>query len=103
MLSTSVRVSAATWARTTVAELSRSPTPRIQSCTVVVNDMAASLFSTENSTTCAKDGPMPASDQTRQLSAEQVLTTTRAVRRRMDLSRPVEPELIRECLELALQ
>jgi len=38
-----------------------------------------------------------------ELSAEEVLTTTRAVRRRMDLSRPVEPELIRECLELALQ
>jgi nitroreductase len=38
-----------------------------------------------------------------ELSAEEVLTTTRAVRRRMDLTRPVEPELIRECLDLALQ
>jgi nitroreductase len=38
-----------------------------------------------------------------ELSAEEVLTTTRAVRRRMDLTRPVEPALIRECLELALQ
>jgi nitroreductase len=37
------------------------------------------------------------------LSVEELLTTTRAVRRRLDLSRPVEPELIRECLELALQ
>jgi nitroreductase len=32
-----------------------------------------------------------------------VLTTTRAVRKRLDLTRPVEPEVIRECLELALQ
>jgi nitroreductase len=38
-----------------------------------------------------------------ELSVEEVLTTTRAVRRRMDLTRPVEPSLIRECLELALQ
>jgi nitroreductase len=38
-----------------------------------------------------------------ELSAEEVLTTTRSVRRRMDLIRPVEPSLIRECLELALQ
>jgi nitroreductase len=38
-----------------------------------------------------------------ELSAEEVLTTTRAVRRRMDLTRPVEPSLIRQCLELALQ
>ena len=32
-----------------------------------------------------------------------MLTTTRSVRKRLDLSRPVEPEIIRECLELALQ
>src|SRR5213080_4500237 len=38
-----------------------------------------------------------------QLSAEEMLTTTRSVRKRLDLSRPVEPEVIRECLELALQ
>src|SRR5215471_18903766 len=38
-----------------------------------------------------------------QLSAEEMLTTTRSVRKRMDFSRPVEPEVIRECLELALQ
>lgn len=37
------------------------------------------------------------------LSVDEVLTTTRAVRRRLDLSRPVEPQLIMECLELALQ
>ncbi|HEY8215813.1 MAG TPA: nitroreductase family protein [Acidimicrobiia bacterium] len=34
---------------------------------------------------------------------DEVLTTTRAVRRRLDLTRPVDPELIRECIELALQ
>src|SRR6185312_11596425 len=36
-------------------------------------------------------------------SADQELTTTRSVRKRLDLSRPVEPEVIRECLEIALQ
>jgi nitroreductase len=38
-----------------------------------------------------------------QLSSEEMLTTTRSVRKRLDFSRPVEPEVIRECLELALQ
>jgi nitroreductase len=37
------------------------------------------------------------------LSVDEVLSTTRAVRKRLDLNRPVEPEIIRECLELALQ
>jgi nitroreductase len=37
------------------------------------------------------------------LSLDEVLTTTRAVRKRLDLTRPVEPEVIRECLELAIQ
>ncbi len=37
------------------------------------------------------------------LTADQVLTTTRSVRKRLDLTRSVEPELIRECLEIALQ
>lgn len=37
------------------------------------------------------------------LSVDEVLTTTRAVRKRLDLTRPVEPEVIRECLTLALQ
>jgi len=37
------------------------------------------------------------------LTADNVLTTTRAVRRRLDFERPVEPELVRECLEIALQ
>lgn len=37
------------------------------------------------------------------LSADEVLTTTRAVRKRLDFDRPVEPALIKECLEIALQ
>jgi nitroreductase len=37
------------------------------------------------------------------LSIDDVLTTTRAVRRRLDLTRPVEPALLTECLDLALQ
>ncbi|WP_179887867.1 nitroreductase family protein, partial [Streptomyces sp. b94] len=37
------------------------------------------------------------------LTADEVLTTTRAVRKRLDLNRPVERELIEECLELATQ
>lgn len=37
------------------------------------------------------------------LSVDEVLTTTRAVRKRMDFDRPVEPEVIKECLELGLQ
>ena len=37
------------------------------------------------------------------LSVDDVLTTTRAVRKRLDFDRPVEPEVIKECLEIALQ
>jgi nitroreductase len=37
------------------------------------------------------------------MEAQDVLTTTRAVRRRLDLSRPVDPEVIRACLTVALQ
>jgi nitroreductase len=37
------------------------------------------------------------------LSADEVLTTTRAVRRRLDLGRPVPRELLLECVEIALQ
>src|SRR5260370_35526598 len=38
-----------------------------------------------------------------ELSPDELLTTTRSVRRRLDFSRPVEPEVIRQCLEIALQ
>ena len=34
---------------------------------------------------------------------DHVLATTRAVRKRLDFDRPVPPELIRECLQLAVQ
>ena len=37
------------------------------------------------------------------LSPDQLLTTTRAVRKRLDFDRPVPLALIRECLEIALQ
>ena len=37
------------------------------------------------------------------LSPDELLTTTRSVRKRLDLSRPVEREVIEECLRVALQ
>ena len=37
------------------------------------------------------------------LDPDELLSTTRAVRKRLDLTRPVEPELLRECFELAAQ
>jgi nitroreductase len=37
------------------------------------------------------------------LSVDEVLTTTRAVRKRLDLTRPVPDEVLLECLEIALQ
>ncbi len=37
------------------------------------------------------------------LTAEEVLTTTRSVRKRLDLERPVSRETITECIEMALQ
>lgn len=37
------------------------------------------------------------------LSPDELLTTTRSVRRRLDLTRPVPIALVRECLEIALQ
>lgn len=36
-------------------------------------------------------------------STDRLLTTTRSVRKRLDFDRPVAPELIEECIELALQ
>ena len=38
-----------------------------------------------------------------ELSNDELLSTTRVVRRRLDFSRPVEREVIEECLELAMQ
>lgn len=37
------------------------------------------------------------------LTLDELLTTTRAVRKRLDLTRPVEPDVIRECIEIAVQ
>ena len=34
---------------------------------------------------------------------DELLTTTRSVRRRLDLARPVERRVIQQCLELAVQ
>ncbi len=37
------------------------------------------------------------------MEIDHLLSTTRAVRRKLDLERPVEPEVLEECLNLALQ
>ncbi|MCE2490568.1 MAG: nitroreductase family protein [Anaerolineae bacterium] len=37
------------------------------------------------------------------ISAEKLLTTTRSVRKRLDLTRAVPPEVIKECLQIAIQ
>ena len=39
----------------------------------------------------------------RDLTPDELLSTTRAVRRRLDLTRPVERALLEECLDLAFQ
>jgi nitroreductase len=36
-------------------------------------------------------------------AADRLLTTTRSVRKRLDYSRPVAPELIQECIDIAIQ
>jgi len=38
-----------------------------------------------------------------ELTTDELLSTTRAVRKRLDLTRPVEPEVLIECFELAQQ
>lgn len=37
------------------------------------------------------------------LDADQLLSTTRAVRKRLDFSRPVDDQIVRECVEIAMQ
>ena len=37
------------------------------------------------------------------LSADEVLTTTRAVRKRLDFERPVEREVLEACIDIAIQ
>ena len=41
--------------------------------------------------------------KTLNLSAEELLSTTRAVRQRLDFNKPVSEELIKECIEVAMQ
>lgn len=36
-------------------------------------------------------------------TVDKLLTTTRTVRKRLDLTRPVEPEILQACLEIAIQ
>ena len=36
-------------------------------------------------------------------SADKLLTTTRSVRKRLDLERPVDPRVVQECIDIALQ
>ena len=36
-------------------------------------------------------------------TVDHLLTTTRSVRKRLDLTRPVKPEIIEECIDIALQ
>ena len=38
-----------------------------------------------------------------EMTPEELLTTTRAVRKRLDFSKPVEREVIEECLAIAQQ
>jgi nitroreductase len=45
-------------------------------------------------------GTVPALDLS---TVDHLLSSTRAVRKRLDLARPVEPEVIEECLRLAIQ
>lgn len=40
---------------------------------------------------------------TTELSLDELLTTTRSVRKRLDLTRPVPEELIKECIEISTQ
>src|SRR5918911_4466523 len=42
---------------------------------------------------------LPAMDLT---TVDHLLTTTHSVRKRLDLTRPVEPEVIERCIEIAL-
>lgn len=37
------------------------------------------------------------------LTIDELLSTTRSVRKRLDLTRPVEPEVLQECITLAMQ
>ena len=56
--------------------------------------------------TAADNGEVPSTPLATPLDlavVDKLLTTTRTVRRRLDLTRPVEPEVIEEVIEIALQ
>ena len=36
-------------------------------------------------------------------AVDRILTTTRSVKRRLDLTRPVDPEIVQRCIEIAIQ
>lgn len=57
---------------------------------------------TENTNSTSSDSAQKYRDSIG-LSAEELLTTTRSVRKRLDLERPVETSLIMECIEMAIQ
>ncbi|MGV9799606.1 nitroreductase family protein, partial [Mycobacterium sp. NPDC003449] len=38
-----------------------------------------------------------------ELTTDELLTTTRSVRKRLDFTKPVPVEVVRECIEIALQ
>ena len=40
---------------------------------------------------------------THQATVDHLLTTTRSVRKRLDFDKPVEPEVIERCIEIAMQ
>ncbi|MEV6974017.1 nitroreductase family protein [Kitasatospora sp. NPDC093806] len=45
----------------------------------------------------------PGESTSAELTPDELLTTTRAVRRRLDLARPLDLAVVRECVEIALQ
>ena len=61
--------------------------------------MRARVASSRSRPTAHQEVPMPLLD----LTPDELLSTTRAVRRRLDLSRPVPDELLEECVRLAVQ
>jgi nitroreductase len=69
-------------------------------CCVVMADMVAPASAEERSPATAlaqQEAPLDLS------VVDRLLTTTRTVRKRLDLTRPVEPEVIQEAIEIALQ
>jgi nitroreductase len=49
------------------------------------------------------EGPAPHGDRLDPAAVDHVLTTTRAVRRRLDLDRPVDNQLLLDCIDIAEQ